>query len=154
MALRATPTIAICLTAGVAAGIALARPADQPDPAAAAPVVAEGTAPDTEPANDSPYLADGEAALGDDTPPAAVAPVAIAIEGFAFSGSAPVAAGSPIAVTNLDSAGHTLTATDGTFDTGTLGQNELSTLTAPTTPGTYAFFCEIHPSMTGQLVVS
>lgn len=163
MALRTTPTIAICLTAAVAAGIALARPADQAPPAAAP--VAEAAAPaevTTVPANDSPYLVDGETApiaegdSGADTaaPPAAPSPVAISIEGFAFTSTNPVAPGSPIAVTNLDGSPHTLTATNGEFNTGTLGQDESANFAAPTAPGTYEFFCVIHPSMTGQLVVS
>lgn len=162
MALRTTPTIAICLTAAVAGGIALARPADQAPPAAApvaeAAAAAEGPAPD----NDSPYLVDGapapvgDAAAGDDGADTAAPaePAAISIEGFAFTATGAVAAGSPIAVTNLDSAPHTLTASDGSFDTGTLGQNELGNFAAPAAPGTYEFFCAIHPSMTGQLVVS
>lgn len=162
MALRATPTIAICLTFGVASGIALARPADQADPAASAAIVEPASAvgsQDTSGDPDSPYLADGTAppaAVGDDTTAVAgsAAPAAISIEGFAFSSSGPVAAGSTITITNLDSSPHTLTAVDGAFDTGTLGQGESVTITAPTTPGTYEFFCEIHPGMTGQLVVS
>ncbi len=160
MALRATPTIAICLTAGVAAGVALARPADQAPPAATQPA-AQAPAPSeeaAEPDNNSPYLADNPppAAEGAEAAPPAAdpAPVAISIEGFDFSATAAVVAGSPIAVTNLDSAPHTLTAVNGEFDTGTLNQNQLGSLAAPTAPGTYAFFCEIHPSMTGELVVS
>jgi len=160
MALRATPTIAICLTAGIAAGIALARPGDQAAPAAATPVAEAASA---EPAaapesdNDSPYIADEAPAAADaDTaaPVEALAPVAISIEGFDFSPTGPVAAGSPIAVTNLDGADHTLTARDGEFDTGTLGADQLASFAAPTTPGVYEFFCAIHPSMTGELVVS
>ncbi len=161
MALRATPTIAICLTAGIAAGIALARPGDEPAPAAATPVAETAPAPtgqnvDGDP--DSPYLADGTvppaAAGGEEAAAPPAAPTAISIEGFAFSSSGSVAAGSPIEVTNLDGADHTLTANNGEFDTGTLGQGQTATISAPSTPGTYEFFCVIHPSMTGQLVVS
>ena len=158
MALRATPTIAICLTAGIAAGIALARPGGTANPAASGPVAtpapsvsAEGPLPD----NESPYLVDAPAAdAGESAAPPQPASVAISIEGFAFAPIGAVAPGAPIAVTNLDSADHTLTAVDGAFDTGTIGQNELVTIAAPATPGTYEFFCEIHPSMTGQLIVS
>lgn len=160
MALRATPTIAICLTAGVAAGIALARPDDQPDPNASAPAPAaepaSGASADTQPADDSPYLVDATVPSSDSgqDAPVPAEPVAISIEGFTFTATDAVAGGSPIAVTNLDSADHTLTATDGAFDTGTLGQNESVSIAAPTSPGTYEFFCAIHPSMTGRLVVS
>ena len=160
MALRATPTIAICLTAGIAAGIALARPGDQPDPAAAAPVAEPTSAapvPAPEPDTDSPYIADGNPPAGDTdspVPPDTPAPTAISIEGFDFSPSDTVAAGSPIEVTNLDGADHTLTARNGEFNSGTIGANELVSIAAPTSPGTYEFFCVIHPSVTGQLVVS
>ena len=162
MALRATPTIAICLTAGIAAGIALARPGDEA-PAVSAPL-AEATAQapveTSAPPNDSPYLADGEEpidaapAVDDENPAQPAEPVAISIEGFTFSPTDPVAAGSPITVTNLDGTDHTLTARNGEFGTGTLGQDELASFDAPSAPGTYEFFCEIHPSMTGELVVS
>ena len=158
MALRATPTIAICLIAGTAAGVALARPSDTaPSAPAPAAAVAEATT-----APDSPYLGNGVGPANkpgtDDNSDAGEAaaaptPVAINIEGFAYSGATTVAPGTPIVVTNLDGAPHTVTATNGEFDTGNLGQNEQATFIAPTTPGTYEFFCVIHPSMVGQLTV-
>lgn len=126
MALRTTPTIAICLTAGLAAGIALARPGDDETPAAAAP----------------PAVAEHDTLTSQ-----------ITIEGFAFSGPTVVDAGSPIEVTNLDSAPHTVTADDGSFDTGDLAQNEVGVIIAPAVAGTYTFFCAIHPSMTGSITV-
>ncbi len=152
MALRATPTIAICLTAGVAAGVALARPGDQPAPAAATPAPAAEPAP-----------ADGGGAYGSDQPapasdpvaaPAApAAPVAISIEGFAFSGATAAAPGSTLEVTNLDGAAHTLTSTDDAFNTGSLDGGAATAIVLPTAPGTYAYFCAFHPSMTGEIVV-
>lgn len=158
MALRATPTIAICLAAGVAAGTALARPGDEPESTTSPPVAEPaGAAPSADATGDpdSPYLVDGAAPpeAADDAV-STTAPTPITIEGFAFSSTAPIAAGSPIAVTNLDGAEHTLTARDGAFDTGTLAQNDVGLIAAPTAPGTYEFFCVIHPSMTGQLVVT
>lgn len=159
MALRATPTIAICLTLGIAFGIALARPADQVPPAASAVVAEQPLAPGSQDVSgdpDSPYLIDGASAPagGEGAVERSAAPATISIEGFDFSSLGPVAPGSTIEVTNLDSSPHTLTAVDGGFDTGNLGQGETATIVVPTTPGTYEFFCEIHPSMTGQLVVS
>ncbi len=148
MALRATPTIAICLTAGVAAGVALARPGDQPAPAAATP------APAAEPA--AADQGAGGAYGGDQPAPAAEPPIAaaaISIEGFAFSGSTTAAPGSTLEVTNLDGAAHTLTATDGAFNTGSLDGGAATAIALPTTPGTYAYFCAFHPSMTGEIVV-
>ena len=149
MASRAlTPTLAICIAGGLAAGIALARPAD---PAPAAPVAAAAAPTDTA----SP---DGYGAPADDaaTAPAdaGAAPVAVSIADFAFAAPATVAPGAVLTVTNLDGAPHTLTADDGSFDTGTLGQGDAVGVTAPTAAGTYSFFCEIHPSMTGSVTVA
>ena len=78
---------------------------------------------------------------------------AIEIANFNFTSGVTVAAGQSIGVTNIDAAPHTLTSVDGLFDTGNLGQNETGAITAPLEPGTYAFFCEIHPSMVGELTV-
>ena len=57
-------------------------------------------------------------------------------------------------MSNADAAAHTLTAKGGAFDTGTVDQGVVTSFTAPAAPGTYEFFCEIHPSMTGSLVVN
>ena len=65
-----------------------------------------------------------------------------------------VAPGATITVTNRDSTAHTLTATDGSFDTGNLAQNQSKTIKAPTKPGTYDYICNIHQYMTGTLVVT
>ena len=95
-------------------------------------------------------------------PPAAVAdpaPVELAtaridIAGFAFGGQTAVAPGQTITVVNADGAPHTLTSVDGLFDTGVLGGGEGGSFAAPTAPGSYAFFCSLHPSMTGTLTVA
>ena len=79
----------------------------------------------------------------------------ITISNFMFSPmSLRVAPGTTITVINRDSASHTLTATDGTFDTGNIAQNESRTIKAPTKPGTYGYICNIHQYMTGSLVVT
>ncbi len=152
MALKTTPTIAICLAAGLAAGIALARPGDEPATIAASPGESVAVA---EPVSDDPYagLADAAEATQAEPESEVGTSAAVTIEGFDFSGAATVAPGGVIEVTNLDSAPHTLTADDGSFDTGNLGQNEVGAITAPTAPGTYTFFCAIHPSMTGSITV-
>lgn len=53
---------------------------------------------------------------------------------------------------NRDSAPHTATADDGSFDTGTLEEGKLKSETFKE-PGTYTYFCEIHPSMHGTVEV-
>jgi plastocyanin len=81
------------------------------------------------------------------------APVVIQIEDFSFGQSRTVVAGAVVQVGNADAAAHTLTAEGGAFDTGSVAKGTTVSFTAPAAPGTYEFFCEIHPSMTGSLVV-
>jgi len=47
---------------------------------------------------------------------------------------------------------HTVTADDGSFDSGDLPSGATFSLT-PGAPGTYAFHCRIHPDMTGEIDV-
>jgi plastocyanin len=53
---------------------------------------------------------------------------------------------------NMDPAPHTATADDGSFDTGTLEEGKLKSETFKE-PGTYTYFCEIHPTMHGTVEV-
>ncbi len=53
---------------------------------------------------------------------------------------------------NRDSAPHTATAEDGTFDTGIIEEGKIKSESFKE-PGTYAYFCEIHPSMHGTVKV-
>jgi plastocyanin len=53
---------------------------------------------------------------------------------------------------NEDSAPHTATAEDGSFDTGTLEEGKLKSETFKE-PGTYAYVCSIHPQMHGTVEV-
>jgi plastocyanin len=53
---------------------------------------------------------------------------------------------------NEDSAPHTATADDGSFDTGTIEQGKIGSETFKQA-GTYPYFCEIHPDMRGILEV-
>jgi plastocyanin len=79
----------------------------------------------------------------------------IVIKGFAFSPDRiTVAPGATVKVTNRDMTTHTLTATKGGFDTGSVGPGQTKTFTAPMKPGTYPYICSIHQYMTGSLVVS
>lgn len=91
------------------------------------------------------------------TPQAAVPGVTetkIDIQNFAFAPSSlTVKAGQKILVTNHDGMGHTVTAKDKSFDTGTINQNETKTFTAPMKAGSYHFSCAFHIRMTGVLIV-
>jgi plastocyanin len=53
---------------------------------------------------------------------------------------------------NQDTAPHTATADDGSFDTGTLERGKLKSETFKQA-GTYTYFCEIHPTMHGTVEV-
>ncbi len=68
-----------------------------------------------------------------------------------------VAPGAAVEVTNIDwvkrGIPHTLTANDGSFNTGVVTAQTV-TFYAPTTPGKYKFHCEIHPVMTGVIHVT
>ncbi|HEU4599008.1 MAG TPA: cupredoxin family copper-binding protein [Solirubrobacterales bacterium] len=53
---------------------------------------------------------------------------------------------------NEDSAPHTATADDGSFDTGTIEQGKVGSETFKD-PGTFTYFCTIHPTMHGTVEV-
>src|SRR4051812_8488202 len=79
---------------------------------------------------------------------------AVVIKDFAFSpATLRVSAGATVAVTNDDGAAHTLTADDGTFDSGRLDGGQRATITIDE-PGTYAYHCDIHNYMTGVIDAS
>ena len=78
----------------------------------------------------------------------------VAIQDFTFSPDPlEISVGTTVTWTNEDSAPHTATADDGSFDSGTLEQGDSFSFTFEE-PGTYTYFCEIHPDMTGTVVVS
>ena len=78
---------------------------------------------------------------------------AVAIADFAFApATLTITAGDTVTWTNEDQIEHTATSTTGAFDSGLLGQGASYSFTF-TTPGTYAYLCTPHPSMTGQIVV-
>jgi len=78
----------------------------------------------------------------------------IEIKSFTFTPPKSVKAGSKVEVRNDDSATHTVTADDGSFDTKDVSAGSEASFTAPSTPGTYKFHCTIHSSMTSELVVT
>lgn len=53
---------------------------------------------------------------------------------------------------NQDTAPHTATADDGSFDTGTIEKGKLGSATFKEA-GTFTYFCEIHPTMRGTVEV-
>lgn len=79
---------------------------------------------------------------------------AITIKDFEYGAPLTVAPGAVVMVTNLDSAGHTVTADHGeAFDVDVRGGGGTATFTAPSAPGTYPYHCTYHPNMRGTLSV-
>jgi len=75
------------------------------------------------------------------------------IDNFSFSpATITVKAGTAVAWTNRDDIPHTVVADDKSFKSKVLDTGEKFTFT-PTKPGTYPYFCSIHPKMTGKIVV-
>jgi plastocyanin len=131
MTRRLTGSLVVCAAAGLfTAGTLLVNP--QPRPSARALAAATPAAPSA--------LAPG------------AAPTPLAIADFRF---APVSVrpGGVVAVTNADGDEHTVSATDGSFAVR-VGGGATASFTAPAAPGSYAFVCDIHPSMRGRLVVA
>lgn len=81
----------------------------------------------------------------------------ITIKNFAFSPSTlTVKSGTKVTVRNDDQTTHTVTAVaphSGAFNTGDIAPGATVTFSAPSTPGTYGYFCMIHQFMHGTLVV-
>src|SRR3982751_3392015 len=57
-----------------------------------------------------------------------------------------VQVGGKVTWQNQDTAPHTATADDGSFDTGTIENGKIGSATFKE-PGTFTYFCEIHPTM-------
>ena len=104
----------------------------------------------TEMAMPAPALAEGGPAQM-----AATAPNAITIDNFAFAPQTiTVAAGTTVTWTNHDDEPHTVTSADNPrlFKSSALDSDDSFSFTFAT-PGTFKYFCSIHPQMVGTVVV-
>lgn len=112
-------------------------------------VVGSGVAPTPTPTTTTPVTTTPTST----TPPAPITRD-VAISNFAFVDAAvSVPVGSTVRWTNADSSGHTVTADDGSFNSGRLGEGaEFSQTFA--TAGSYAYKCAFHPSMQGTVTVT
>jgi plastocyanin len=63
-----------------------------------------------------------------------------------------IQAGGKVTWLNQDAEDHTATLDDGSFSTGDLAEGKLKSESFKT-PGTYSYFCEIHPDMKGTVEV-
>ena len=117
-------------------------PVASPSPASPEPSVAPTPEPTSTPQTPAP--------LQGTEPPAAVE---VGIEDFAFDArSVTVATGGTVTWTNVGAAPHTVTASDGSFDSGTLETDDGFVKTFETA-GTYGYVCAIHPDMTATVEV-
>jgi plastocyanin len=85
----------------------------------------------------------------------AAEPARVVIDNFAYSPrEITVAPGSRVLWVNRDDVPHTVTSTakPKTFDSGALDGEESFAFTFQT-PGTYDYFCAVHPHMTGKVIV-
>jgi len=97
------------------------------------------------------------AALGLPVSPAAAADnpstAEVKIDNFSFTPQEiKVKAGTTVTWTNRDDIPHTVTSTDSLFKSKTLDTDDKFTTTFAK-PGTYPYFCSIHPKMTGKVIV-
>lgn len=66
-----------------------------------------------------------------------------------------ISSGESICWTNKDTVAHTATSTTaGTFDTGVLNMDETSAPITFTSPGSYPYYCAVHPYMTATVTVT
>jgi len=123
------PAIAMAALLAACSGSAAATPV-APAPASAAPVASSSAA--------------SAAAAGGG---------AVSIKDFAFGpASLSVPVGTTVTWTNGDSARHTVTAVDGSFDSKPIAGGGTFSQAFPIA-GTYAYHCTIHSSMTATIVV-
>ncbi|MGH2560746.1 MAG: cupredoxin domain-containing protein [Thermomicrobiales bacterium] len=113
---------------------------EEPEEAAAEPTPTPAEPPAIPPAEEEPAETQGGEA-------------AVSIANFAFDPSSiDVAAGATVTWTNDDVAPHTVTADDGSFDSGTLEPGDSFSFTFDA-PGSFSYFCAIHPNMTASVNV-
>jgi len=77
----------------------------------------------------------------------------VKIDNFSFGPSTlTVAVGTTVTWTNRDDIPHTVVSDDKVFKSKVLDTDEKFSFTF-TKPGTYPYFCSVHPKMTGKVVV-
>jgi plastocyanin len=137
MSTRFTGSLVVCVAAaGVALGALALESDDEPATEAGAQTTGGYGA-----ANDAGAVADG-----------GETGATLQVQDFSFSDTT-VAPGGQVTVANADGSPHTVTADGGEFDSGEVDAGGNATFQAPGQTGTYPFFCQIHPGMTGTLTV-
>ena len=84
---------------------------------------------------------------------AKAAPVEVKIDNFSFTpATITVPVGTTVRWTNRDDIPHTVVSDDQKFQSKALDTDDQYSYTF-TKPGTYGYFCSIHPKMTGKVAV-
>ena len=87
------------------------------------------------------------------TQAAGAADIQISIENFTFNpDTVTIPVGSTVTWTNKDDEPHTVTSSENVFTSLGLDTDETFSHTFAT-PGTYTYYCKLHPHMTGTIVV-
>jgi plastocyanin len=121
---------------------------DDGDSGSASIATTDTTESEEEAGDDSAAGGNAAAPSGD-----AVRSAKVEIEDFAYyPDPVTIEAGGKVIWQNEDSAPHTATAEDGSFDTGTLEEGKLKSESFKE-PGTYDYICSIHPDMHGTVEV-
>lgn len=95
----------------------------------------------------------GRSTVNDPAVVATANEVTVEIRDFAFQpGNLEVRVGTTVTWVNRDTAPHDATADDGSWKTGTLGQDEAVPVTFDR-PGEFSYYCSIHPSMQARVLV-
>ena len=116
---------------------------DSTSEAETAPPASEETAPEEAESTESEPAPSGEAAKSEK----------VDIVEFTYQPDPVVVqTGGKVIWQNQDTAPHTATADDGSFDTGTIENGKLGSVTFKEA-GTFTYFCEIHPTMHGTVEV-
>ena len=145
-----TPVIGQSPPASIAAPSSLS-PCPSPIPAASSSASGASVipaAPSAVAASPAPILA---------TPCASSAPAtagtSVSIQDFSFQpATLSVPVGASVTWTNNDTTSHTVTADDGSFDSGPVAPGMTFTQVFATA-GTFTYHCKIHPSMTASITV-
>ena len=144
---RATKVVALILVC-LASIIMLAACASQsatPTPTTPAPVSTPPPASQTPPSQTTPPA--------QTTPKPEPVTVKVNLSGLAFSpATVNVPVGATVIWTNKDSVPHTVTSNTGAFGSQTLSSGSTFSFTF-TQAGTFQYHCNIHPSMTGKIIV-
>jgi plastocyanin len=86
-------------------------------------------------------------------PAVPAAPAEVKIDNFSFTpATLTVPAGTEVTWTNRDDIPHTVVSDDQSMKSKTLDTDDKFTFTF-TKPGTYSYFCSLHPKMKGKVVV-